>query len=107
MANHNMGARNRRRRRARLYEMQGGLCAICGGPMPAPGTRRGHKRPATLDHKIPFSWGGSNGLWNLQLAHRRCNERKGDRAAERGSRADGEPTETALGLALKRAGMHA
>lgn len=104
MSNHNMGSLNRRRRRDRLYEKQGGLCAICGAPMPAPGTRRGHKRQATLDHKIPFSWGGSNDLGNLQLAHRRCNERKGNRGPKHCTHA-GEPVETALGLALKGAGL--
>jgi 5-methylcytosine-specific restriction endonuclease McrA len=34
---------------------------------------------AEVDHKIPYSQGGSTTLDNAQLAHRYCNRHKGDR----------------------------
>lgn len=33
---------------------------------------------ATRDHVIPRSWGGGNGLSNIRLAHRQCNEERAD-----------------------------
>ena len=49
-------------------EFQNGLCAICGELL---------ADEVHLDHRLPKALGGGNGLFNLQLACRRCNEYKG------------------------------
>ncbi|WP_207481168.1 HNH endonuclease [Arenibaculum pallidiluteum] len=49
---------------------QGGLCFYCGKPMGA---------AATDDHLIPRAYGGADLPGNVVLAHRRCNQLKGDR----------------------------
>lgn len=55
----------------RLMEVaQGGLCFLCGKPMGA---------GATDDHLIPLAYGGADIPANVVLAHRRCNQLKGDR----------------------------
>lgn len=48
-------------------------CEICKREF---GKHRHSKK--TLDHIFPKSKGGSNDLRNLQLAHRWCNNKKGD-----------------------------
>jgi 5-methylcytosine-specific restriction endonuclease McrA len=50
--------------------LQGGRCFYCGEPV-------GGK--ATFDHLIPQAYGGADIPANVVLAHRRCNQRKGDR----------------------------
>lgn len=52
-----------------LYEEQNGKCAICGGQLDS---------EYHVDHKIPFSKGGGNERSNLQLAHPKCNQSKGN-----------------------------
>lgn len=49
---------------------QGGRCFLCGEPVGA---------AATFDHLIPLAYGGIDAPANVVLAHRRCNQRKGDR----------------------------
>lgn len=46
-------------------------CALCGCAI----TR---ERDLTLDHIVPRSRGGSNYLHNMQPAHKKCNELKGN-----------------------------
>ena len=53
-----------------LHSQQGGTCALCGGPLDLSSFH--------VDHRIPFCWGGGNERGNLQLAHPRCNQSKGD-----------------------------
>lgn len=53
-----------------LYKLQGGKCMYCGRKIP--------KDLADIDHKTPFSRGGSDGLANLQILCRTCNVRKGN-----------------------------
>ncbi len=70
----------------RLWDMQGGLCALCGGPMPKNRFAVAHasiwkRRRATFDHIIPKAAGGPDRADNLQLAHADCNRRKGRRQA--------------------------
>ena len=78
-SNHNMGAKDRRRRQRRLFAEQSGICAICGLPLPRLGSRHPrHPDRASLDHIIPRSRGGKNDLSNLQLVHDRCNNEKAD-----------------------------
>ncbi len=51
-----------------LYGAQRGMCPLCGLPM--------SRLEVTVDHKIPFAYGGGNERSNLQLAHLTCNQRK-------------------------------
>lgn len=46
-----------------VYDRAGGLCWLCGGPVP--------RDQASLDHRLPRALGGGNELENLALAHRR------------------------------------
>jgi hypothetical protein len=66
-----MKPRQRRNQRARLRILQGNCCYYCGRPFTK-------KRPATIDHFVPRSRGGSNDLRNLRLACIECNHRKAD-----------------------------
>ncbi len=49
---------------------QGGRCFYCDHPLGA---------KATFDHVIPQAYGGVDAPGNVVLAHRRCNQIKGDR----------------------------
>jgi 5-methylcytosine-specific restriction endonuclease McrA len=53
-----------KRRRAWLFQVQGGRCAICG-------QRLG--KSTHIDHIVPLALGGSNARSNLQLTHPDCN----------------------------------
>lgn len=56
------------------------ICQLCDEPVD-----KDLPRPApmckSLDHKIPISKGGDHSRENTQLAHLRCNIRKGDTVA--------------------------
>lgn len=54
-----------------IYERDKGLCHICG--------KRVNRAVATLDHLLPISLGGAHAPWNVALAHRFCNSRRGVR----------------------------
>ncbi len=58
-------------RRKRLLKRFGYNCSLCGKPMSV--------RQVTIDHIIPKSWKITHGQQNKQLAHGRCNAKKGDR----------------------------
>lgn len=60
-----------------MVEILGGdlVCGLCGGPIESIGA-------ATQDHIIPISQGGPDTLSNVQLAHRACNELKGNALPE-------------------------
>jgi 5-methylcytosine-specific restriction endonuclease McrA len=59
-----------------LIEYEGGLkCAICNRRIAV--TKTGGEQ-LTIDHIIPFGFGGGHCLVNLQLTHRKCNEKKAD-----------------------------
>lgn len=51
------------------------VCGLCGGPIST-------VQNATQDHIIPISQGGPDTLANVQLAHRECNELKGNALPE-------------------------
>ncbi len=62
-----------------IFERDGWVCQICHELVDE--TMDGHKPLGpTLDHIIPVSRGGTHTWDNVQLAHRRCNSRKGARA---------------------------
>jgi 5-methylcytosine-specific restriction endonuclease McrA len=67
-----------------LWQSQNGLCALCGEDMPRQRSDVVHatlwaKLRPTFDHIRPRSKGGQDKPENLQLAHARCNWRKGNR----------------------------
>jgi 5-methylcytosine-specific restriction endonuclease McrA len=60
-----------------------GRCALCGESMPrgrfdVPHATVWKKKRPTFDHIRPRAKGGGDPPENLQLAHARCNKRKGD-----------------------------
>lgn len=54
-----------------VFQRDGGVCGICRQPVD-------HASNWHVDHVIPLSKGGAHAYANVQLAHGRCNERKGD-----------------------------
>jgi 5-methylcytosine-specific restriction endonuclease McrA len=56
----------------KLIYRDGFRCRLCQGL-----TFKG-KSDMTVDHIIPVSCGGTWGLYNLRLAHRKCNEERGN-----------------------------
>lgn len=62
--------RNKRNKLIALFKEQGSVCWLCGKRM-----TWGHM---TFDHIIPRSQGGGNCRENLRLAHRKCNNRRGN-----------------------------
>lgn len=73
--------RQLRQVRARLHAVQGGRCFYCGRPM-GDDVTRDHFIPRACCRNLQLAPRGFNSV----LAHKRCNERKGDRwptAAER------------------------
>ena len=47
------------------------LCGICGKQLPS-------REASTIDHIMPISLGGTDEISNLQLAHSKCNNVKGN-----------------------------
>ena len=54
-----------------VFERDGWLCGICGGPV--------SREDASIDHILPISKGGPHTLENVQCAHLLCNSKKGAR----------------------------
>ena len=52
-------------------------CMLCGG-MVDPFLPREDPMAGSIDHVIPSSFGGTHQLTNLQLAHKRCNNVRGN-----------------------------
>ena len=52
-----------------IFAAANGICALCGLPV--------EEDQRSIDHIVAVSQGGSDDPSNLQLAHRRCNQRKG------------------------------
>lgn len=77
-------ARKKWNKKMLMYRAQQGTCWLCGERMPEPimGHPAGHTHPdyPTLDHVKPASQGGPKTYENLMLAHRRCNNARGDNA---------------------------
>jgi len=64
--------RNSTRETKRHLLRQSTKCSLCGDHIT-------DMKDASVDHIIPKSRGGSDALDNLQIAHRSCNEQKGNR----------------------------
>lgn len=115
--------KNQRRRSVmdRVWEAQGKCCSLCGDKM-VPAHRYDINRGWSLDHVRPRSHGYTR-EGNVLLAHKSCNNRKGDRAPtgceivlleaanarfgwdepiRHGSYSDGVIGPTALAVALER-----
>ncbi len=58
--------------RRMVIARDGLVCGLCGGEVET-------AKDVHIDHIIPVSRGGTNVLGNLQVAHARCNMRKGAR----------------------------
>lgn len=50
---------------------QSNICSLCGKKFE-------NIKDVTIDHITPLSKGGSDNLKNLQLAHQKCNNLKGN-----------------------------
>jgi len=61
-----------------LFNRDGGICKLCKRPV-NPRLRVPHPMAATVDHIIPVIHGGTHDHSNTQLAHFRCNCRKGSK----------------------------
>lgn len=59
-----------------IYSRDGWRCQLCGGKV-CPEHKYPHPKSATIDHRVPLSWGGSDTEDNVQLAHFICNSLKG------------------------------
>jgi len=57
-----------------LYDRDGGVCGICGGPV--------DPYDFHVDHIVPIARGGEHSYANTQLAHPRCNRLKSDKLPE-------------------------
>lgn len=66
----------RARRVAAANRAQASTCFYCGVAFTGTGAGPDHR---TVDHRIPRSRGGSDGLANLVFACYACNQRKRDR----------------------------
>ena len=72
-----------------LFTRDGGRCGVCGRPVSM------EMDDSHVDHIVPASRGGTDDIDNLQLAHRICNERKGDRWVPRHPDLPSLPTQLA------------
>ncbi len=73
-----MDMNRKRRLRVRMFLNQDGNCSLCGEAMSLAVLHPLSDDYPTLDHILPRSRGGTNAVSNIALAHRRCNERRGN-----------------------------
>jgi 5-methylcytosine-specific restriction endonuclease McrA len=66
-------------KRVEIYERDRWVCKLCGKKVNKE-LPTSHPMGATLDHIVPVSQGGLHIKENVQLAHRMCNSRKGNRS---------------------------
>ena len=77
-ADHQAGARGEFERNKRKILMSQEICGICGKPVDK-SLKYPNPEAPVIDHIIPLKKGGHPcSLYNLQLAHARCNRLKGD-----------------------------
>lgn len=70
--------RERWRLVTQLMARDGVNCQICGEPLDRKIQDHAHPRYITFDHIVPRSHGGNDTPTNKRLAHRRCNEQRGN-----------------------------
>ena len=58
-----------------IFRKSGGQCGVCGKCH----KMGGYRRYWEVDHRVPISLGGGDGLDNLSVCCVGCNRRKGDR----------------------------
>lgn len=68
-------AADRRKRRARLFEVQGGICFWCKRALST--DRPTAKNYATFDELVPRAKGGTQHWKNIVLSCQPCNNRRG------------------------------
>jgi 5-methylcytosine-specific restriction endonuclease McrA len=73
-----MAPKMKRARRWVLLWAQDSVCPACGGYLDPTSHPLGPDFP-TLDHVMPRAIKGGNGIENLLVKHRRCNETRGAR----------------------------
>jgi len=62
----------------KLMARDGTDCTICGSSLDRHLRKPNHPQYITFDHIIPRSSGGTDDFINIRLAHRRCNEERGN-----------------------------
>jgi 5-methylcytosine-specific restriction endonuclease McrA len=62
-----------------IVERDGDMCAICSKHVDLTIVDGLHDNAPSRDHKVPKSRGGKNGIDNMQLAHRKCNIKRGNK----------------------------
>lgn len=77
----------RRLRVTRLMARDGASCGICGGALDRSIADEFSSEYITFDHVTPLSKGGRDSFENIRLAHRRCNEARGNGEAQSHSHA--------------------
>lgn len=60
--------------RRQLINSNGAICSLCNKPIET-------MKDCTIDHIVPVSKGGLTTIENCQLAHKNCNQRKGNKEA--------------------------
>jgi 5-methylcytosine-specific restriction endonuclease McrA len=63
---------------SQIFEASDGTCGICGDVVD-PDLKWPDPMSPSRDHIVPLVAGGPNSMDNIQLAHLRCNLRKGHR----------------------------
>lgn len=62
-----------------IIDRDGDRCAICNKPVNLDIVDGLHPKAPSRDHKVPRSRGGKNTVQNMQLAHRICNIKRGNK----------------------------
>jgi 5-methylcytosine-specific restriction endonuclease McrA len=70
-SHHNMGSKDRRRRKQTLLQRYGNVCYYCGCVT--------GKDNLQMDHIVPRSRGGTNAVSNLVLSCESCNKVKSNK----------------------------
>ncbi len=81
-------SRNKRAWKRRLFQAQEGICPHCQLPMIHPDEAQAerwadewpdhHPEHPSLDRVMPGAYGGKYTISNVLLAHKECNEKRGD-----------------------------
>lgn len=71
-------AKRRGQRITAFMARDGSRCALCDQPLDRRLKDPTDPQYVTFDHKLPASRGGTDEPSNLRLAHRACNERRGN-----------------------------